>query len=241
MRGSLHAEWGKAWSVRAPWMCLVLTIAVTLTTASSLANDFVLSVGSGESPTGARMPVLDALGPALQVGQLAVAAFALQLITAEYATGSLRTTLLANPRRRIVLLSKALVAASCGAAVGAALGVCCALVVRLILADRLGSAGTLAGHAGRTALLLSLVAVLAVGVGAALRRSVGTLSAVAVLLIGTLVIPDDVGRWTPGPAAAALVGGEGAGGGAVRGLLVLAAWAAAAMLAGSVLLERRDA
>lgn len=242
MRGSLRAEWGKTWSVRAPWMCLALTVAVALLTASSLANDFVLSVGSGELPPAARMSVAEALGPALQVGQLALSAFALQLITAEHATGSWRTTLLADPSRRRVLLSKALVGAACGAVVGAVLGAGGAVVVRLVLGDRLGDPGTLAGHAGRTALLLASVAVLAVGVGAALRSAVGTLSAVAFLLVGTLVVPHAVGRWMPGPASAALLGdGHGDGGGALRGLLVLAVWSGAALAAGAAVTERRDA
>jgi hypothetical protein len=239
VREALWSEWGKTWSVRAPWMCLLLTGALTVVTASSLANDFVLSTGDGELPSGARMPVVDALGPALQVGQLALAAFALQLITAEYATGSVRTTLLAQPRRSRLLLTKALVAGSCGAALGAGLGVCCAVLVRVVLGDHLGESGTLPGDAARTGALLALVAVLAVGVGAALRSAVGTLSAVAVLLVGTLVVPERLGRWTPGPASAALLGDGGWG--AVIGLLVLAAWAAAALAVGALAMERRDA
>src|SRR3978361_635206 len=107
---TVGSEWGKTWSVRAPWACLLATAALVLVTATSLANDFVHGVGTGEHPPGAVMPLADAVGPALQFGQLVFATFALQLITAEYSTGSISATLRAQPRRHLVVLSKATIA-----------------------------------------------------------------------------------------------------------------------------------
>jgi ABC-2 type transport system permease protein len=95
--GTLHSEWGKTWSVRAPLACLIGTGALVLLTAASLANDTMVSIRSGDLPVGTTVPAVDAVGPAVQFGQLAFGAFALQLITAEYATGLIRSTLQVPP------------------------------------------------------------------------------------------------------------------------------------------------
>src|ERR1700709_2424737 len=68
---TVGAEWGKTWSVRAPWACLVATAALIMGTATSLANDFVHGIGTGEQPAGATMAVVDAVGPGTQCRQLA--------------------------------------------------------------------------------------------------------------------------------------------------------------------------
>lgn len=239
---TLSSEWGKTWSVRAPWACLAATALLVAVTALSLANDFVHGTGTGERPPGATMAVVDAVGPALQLGQVAFAAFALQLVTVEHATGSIRATLQAQPRRHLVLVSKAVVAATCGAVAGAVLGAVSAWGSRLALGTHVAAGGpSLLGVAARSAVLLTLVAVLVVGLGAVLRSAVGTLTASTVLLLATLALPEGIGRWAPGQAGVALVDAGSAQCSTAVGLLVLAAWAGAALAAGLWLMERRDA
>lgn len=55
---------GKTWSVRTPWWCLAATVVLVLAAASSssLANDFVHGIGTGEQPPAASMPAVEALG-----------------------------------------------------------------------------------------------------------------------------------------------------------------------------------
>ncbi len=239
MRGTLASEWGKAWSVRAPWACLVAMAALVGLTSFSLANDFVRGVATGEQPQGATMRTVDAVGPALQLGQLALAAFALQLITAEYSTGLIRATLRAQPRRQLVLGAKALVAGATAAAAGAATGALSAWGSGVVLGgDRAADGPGTLDLALRSAALAGLVAVLVVGLGAALRSAVGTLAASAALLLGTLALPAGPGRWTPGQAGAALLEGPPGSWESASGLLVLVAWAGGVLALGLWLMHR---
>lgn len=238
---TVASEWGKTWSVRSPWACLAGTAALVAVTALSLANDFVHGTTIGEQPPGALMPLAEAVGPALQLGQLIFAAFALQLITAEYSTGAIRATLQAQPRRHLVLIAKALIAGVCGALAGAVLGAAAAWGSDLVLGPHAASGGvTTAGLTVRSAALLSLVAVLVVGLGAALRSAVGTLAAASALLLATLALPSRIGEWFPGQAGASLLSDPSAAA-TGQALVVLAVWTAAVFTLGLWIMKRRDA
>jgi ABC-2 type transport system permease protein len=235
------SEWGKTWSVRAPSVCLAGTVGLVLVSSLSLANDFIHRIASGEQPPGATMAVVDAVGPGLQTGQLVFVAFALQLITAEYSTGAIRSTLQAQPRRAFVLLSKAAIAAACGSVLGGGLGALAAWAGRAVLGPHAAPGSSVLELALRSAALLAFVAVIGVGLGAALRSAVGTLAVSGVLLLGTLALPSGVGRWAPGQAGAALMGSGPQAASTVAALLVLGGWAVAAAASGSWLMRRRDA
>ncbi len=241
MRGTLWSEWGKTWSVRAPGACLLATALVVVVTSASLANDAALSVRDGELPMGTTMPAVDPVAAALQFGQLALAAFALQLICAEYSTGLIRSTLLAQPRRHLVLLSKTAVAAVCGAVLGAALGASATVTSSALLGDQLAAGPSATLTAGRSAVMLGCVAALVVGLGAVVRSAVGTLATAAVLLVGTLALPGAAGQYAPGQAGAALLAGRGDPYPASVAALVLLAWAVAAVGTGAWLMRHRDA
>lgn len=221
--------------------CLIGTAAVVLLTSSSLANDAVLSVDSGELPSDTTVPAIDSVAAGLQFGQLAFAAFSLQLITAEYASGLIRATFQAQPRRTVMLLCKAIVAFVCGGVAGAVLGAGATLASEAILGKRLATGASAAETAVRAGCMLAVVGVLVVGLGAALRSAVGTLSASAVILLGTLALPDSAGMWAPGQAGAALLEGSGDPYGPLAGLAVLSVWTAASFTFGAWLIERRDA
>lgn len=141
----------------------------------------------------------------------------------------------------MVLLAKAAVASACGTALGAGLGAGAVTGSEAILGDRLAPGASVAQTSLRAGCMLAVVGVLVVGLGAALRSAVGTLSATAVVLLGTLALPDGIGKWAPGQAGAALLGGGGEPYGPAVALAVLAVWGAAAMMVGALFLERRDA
>lgn len=236
----VRAEWGKAWSVPAPVLWLGAATAIALVTALTLANDVVHAVSTGELPPDSQVPVTDVLGPVVSFAQIAVAGFALYLVTPEYAAGSVGPTFLATPRRWVVVTAKTVVAGAVAATLGAVLGPASALVARTVLGDHAGAPVPLAEASAGAAGVFAAAALIAVGLGFLCRSAVGALSAAFVLLVVTLAAPDTAGRWLPGPAGAAFVDGS-ADLSRPLAFTVLAAWSAVALGAAVWTVARRDA
>lgn len=242
MIAAVRAEWGRTWSVRAPWATLAALLLTVPLVATVLANDVVHAVSTGELAPGATAAPADALGPAVQLGLVILAALAMHPVTTEYATGTARLTFQAEPRRWLVLAAKTAVVAATAMVAGLVTGAAATVAARALLGDHAAPApgGPVAEalHAGlRTAVVLALAAVLASALAALVRHAVGTLALAAAFLAGALVLPEAVSRWTPAGAAATVVAGEGD----ALAPWVLVAWAAAALAAATVVLERRDA
>ena len=141
------------------------------------------------------------------VGVMFMVALGALFITAEYKRGMIRTTFTASPRRGQVLAAKVLVIGG----VTFAAGLVATALAFPLAQDTLRSNGfrppafpdlsLLEGAAPRavvgSALLLSLVAVLALAVGALLRSSAGAITAVVVLVI----LPQILAFALPLPAA----------------------------------------
>jgi hypothetical protein len=190
-------------------------------------------------------------------------------VTAEFRRGLIRTTLAASPHRVRVLAAKALVV---GAAAFVA-GVLAAAVVVVFGVDVLrdngvyvhpASIGTRLRLVGGTGALLAGCAVLAVGLGALLRRGVTAVTAAVVVvvlpyLLSVTALPLRAADWllSVSPAAAfAMQQSEPRYAqidniyapvdgyfplGAWSGLAVLAAWVAVVLAAAGYTLRRRDA
>ncbi len=123
-------------------------------------------------------------------GLIAVIIVATMFITAEYRRGLIRTTLAASPRRGRVLAAKAIVIGAVTFVTGLAAGAVAVPLGERILrgsgvyidpVTRLTELRVVAG----TAALLAVAAVLALAVGALLRRSAGAVTAV----IAAIVLP----------------------------------------------------
>jgi ABC-type transport system involved in multi-copper enzyme maturation permease subunit len=139
-------------------------------------------------------------------GLIAVIVVATLFITAEYRRGLIRTTLAASPRRGRVLAAKAIVLGSVTFAAGlAAAAVAVPLGGRILRANGnylypVSSLTELRVVAG-TAALLAVAAVLALAVGALLRRSAGSVTAVIVaivlpyILAVASVLPTGAAQW----------------------------------------------
>ena len=200
----------------------------------------------------------------IYLSQAVAAIFAVLAIGGEYGTGMIRVTLAAVPRRATVLAAKAatvtgLVLAAGGIGVAGA-----ALAGRLILPGHgftaahgypllaLGDGPVLRAAAG-SVLYLALIAMLSLGVAAAVRDSALAIGIVLGLLYLIPVIATAVGAngWhrhleqlapmTAGLAIQATTGLRSLPLSPWSGLGVLAAWAAAALLAGRLVLQVRDA
>ena len=196
-------------------------------------------------------------------GQVAALVLGALAATAEYATGTIHPTLMANPRRPIVLAAKATVVT------GLVLGAGLLGVLGSVLAGRfllpgngftpahgypllsLADGPTLRAAAG-TVLYLALIALFALGAGLALRDTATTLTTVlALLFVAPMVAP-----FLSDPAwqrhLAQVVPTAGLAVQTTKrlaelpiapwaGLGVLAAWAAAALVAGTARFLLRDA
>jgi ABC-type transport system involved in multi-copper enzyme maturation permease subunit len=121
-------------------------------------------------------------------GLIAAIVVAVMFITAEYRRGLIRTTLLASPRRARVLAAKAIVTGTVTFTAGlAAAGVAVLVGTQLLRANGnyvlpvtpLTELRVVVG----TAALLAVAAVLALALGAVLRRSVAAVTAAIVVLV----------------------------------------------------------
>ncbi|GIG70103.1 ABC transporter permease subunit [Phytomonospora endophytica] len=257
----MRSEWTKLRTLSSTgWL---LAGAVLATIAVSVTG--VLSVDTSHCPTPAECfedTVRLSLG-GIRFGQVVVVILAVLAVSGEYATGTIRATLTANPRRLTVLAGKAAVLAATVAAAGV-LGVLGSLLAgRLILPGNgfsetngyaplsLTDGPTLRAATG-SVLYLVLIALLALGFALIIRDTAGTITTVFALLfvapvVGLLVTDpewreklDQLTPMTAGLSVQSTIGLDTMPIGPWPGLGVLAAYAAAALLAGAVLFARRD-
>jgi ABC-2 type transport system permease protein len=258
MSEALHAEWTKLRTLRGTlWMLLgILAVTVGLGAAVTASARY----GSpGASPDLTRLSLTG-----IDLSQAVVAMFAVQAVGGEYSSGMIRVTLAAVPRRWTVLAAKAAVVGGLTLAVGAA-GVAGALLAGRILL--LGNGFTAAhgyqalspadGPTLRAALgsvlYLTLVALLSLGIAAALREPAVAIGAVLGLLylfpliIGVVRDPawhrhlEQIGPMTAGLEIQSTVNTAGLPISPWAGLGVLALWAAGSLGCGGLVLRLRDA
>ncbi|GIF62717.1 hypothetical protein Ais01nite_07520 [Asanoa ishikariensis] len=258
MTAALYAEWTKLRTVAGPFW-LVALAAVLTTALSAAAAGAVTCAGAG---CGVDAPMVALTG--VQLGQAVVAVLAVMVVGDEYRTGMIRTTLAATPSRAVLLGAKSVVVAGAtlAAAVPGVLGAW--LAGRLIMPGRgftaahgyaplsLTDGGTLRAFAG-AALYLTLVALLSLGIAAAVRDAptgVGVVLGVlylAPILVAVVSDPDWERRLRqimPSDAGSAILHTIDLPAlpiGPWPGLGVLALWSAGALLLGGLLLRLRDA
>ncbi|TCC51078.1 ABC transporter permease [Kribbella capetownensis] len=260
---ALHAEWTKTRTVRSSgWLLAgitILTLGLGAVIAASVRFD-------GCAPQGGQCDI-DATRIALSgvyVGQIAAVVFGVLVASSEYATGTIRTTLAAVPRRWLTLVAKT-IAVTGPVLVASLLAVTGSLLVaRTVLPSNgftpahgypalsLGDTTTLRACAG-TVLYLFLIALIGLGV-ALIVRNTGAAIAISLSLlfvfpiVATLVSEPRWREWltewapmTAGLAVQTSRGLETMPVGPWQGLAILAAYAGAALAMGGILLEVRDA
>ncbi|GIJ46068.1 ABC transporter [Virgisporangium aliadipatigenens] len=235
----LRAEWTKFRT--APGMAWLL-VGVAVATAGLSA--WASGVSGGAVPDPVRVSLTGVM-----FGQAVVAIVAVLPVGDEYASGMVRVSFAAVPRRWAVLGAKALVVGG-AVAVAAVPGV----LVSLWAGQRWlsGYAGGLWRPGVGALLYLVLVGLLSVGVAAVLRNSAAAIGAVLGLLFAfplmALSVPDpdwrrhieQVGPMSAGMSVLATRGLDELPIAPWRGLGVLAAWALGFLLVGVLLTERRD-
>jgi ABC-2 type transport system permease protein len=258
LREALHAEWTKLRTLPGtPWLLaalILLTVAVSAAAASAATCP---SGGCGVDPA-----KLSLTG--INLGQAVAAILAVLVISGEYSTGMIRITITAMPRRITMLAAKAVVVTSLVLAAGTIAVLGSLLAGRLLLPGHgftlahgypplsLAQGPVLRAAAG-SVLYLALIALLSLGVATIVRDSgaaIGTvlgllyLSPIIAAVVKTPHWHSDIERYAPMSAGLTIQATTGLRGLPISpwgGLGVLAAWAAAACLAGGLLLRVRDA
>lgn len=170
-------------------------------------------------------------------------------VTGEFRHGTIRPTLLFAPARELVVAAKGAACALAGLLLAVlAVGLTFAIALTWLRIDgveRLLDSRDLTSMAAGTVGAVILWAPIGVGVGAVVRNQVAAILAV---ILWTLIpepllmaLVPNVGRFTPGSAGDALSGAVGQKLlSPLAGMLVLALWAVALMVAGAVVTARRD-
>jgi ABC-2 type transport system permease protein len=257
LREAVFAEWTKLRSISSNAWLLLAAIAVTVAVSALATSIEKCSAGCTTDPA-----KLSLTG--IQLGQAIVVIVAVLAVSGEYSSGMIRSTLAAMPRRSVVLAAKSAVIGAVVAVVSAVAVLASVLAGRLFLpgngfTEKNGAAplgigsGLMLRAAGGSVLYLALIALLSVGAAAALRDSAVAVTVVLGLLyifpiIGQVLLNhawrSRIERFSPMTAGLAIQSTRDLNTlpiGPWAGLGVLAAWTAAALISGWVLLLWRDA
>jgi ABC-2 type transport system permease protein len=248
---SLSAEWTKLRT--SPGMAWLLLGVIALTVGLGAVADTATHCPAHVCHADPARAIL--IG--IDLSQAVVAAAAVLVISGEYGTGMIRVTLAAMPRRTTVLAAKAATVTGVVLVAGALAVAGSLLAARFILPGhgfpQLSLAAPVLRAATGSVLYLALIALLSLGIGAAVRDAAAAMGVVLGLLylvpiIATTVTDpawhrhlEQLAPMTAGLAIQATTGLRGLPISPWAGLGVLAAWAAGALLLGGLLLRLRDA
>jgi ABC-2 type transport system permease protein len=201
--GYLLAEWTKIRSVRSTVWTLIIFAVVSLGLTGLLTWVTLNALNSDRS--GARSggiitdPVNFILGTGLGLGQLAICVLGVLVITSEYSTGAIRSSVLAVPHRYPVMLAKALVFAAMVIVVGEIVAFAAFFIGKALVNGHVVTLhGVQAGHAVTvhhtitvslsqpgvlqaivgSGLYLMVLGLFALAIGGLIRHSAGAITAV---------------------------------------------------------------
>jgi ABC-2 type transport system permease protein len=215
--GVLRSEFTKIRSVRSTYWTLLVLLAVSIGIGAAISGG---TAANWSHTTAADRATFDATQASVAglfyLGQLVIVVLGAMVLTAEYSTGMIRTSLTAMPRRLVVYTAKAVVFA------------CIALMVTIVaafVAFFLGQALLASTHENATlsqphvlravigaALYVTLCGLFAFAAGAILRHTAAAITTVIGLLFVIPILANllpsnwylDVERWLPDAAGRAL-------------------------------------
>ncbi|MFI5958972.1 ABC transporter permease subunit [Cryptosporangium sp. NPDC051539] len=208
----VHSEWTKLRSLPSTIWCLLTT--VVLVVGVGLAYATLRVARPPADPSAFDATAISLAG--VQLAQFAIGVLGVLFVTGEYATGSIRVSLAAVPRRLPLLWGKAIAfalstAVVCVPAVLAAFVAGQSILSGQHLDAGLGDPGVLRAVLG-SALFLTAVGLLGLGLGALIRNTAGGISALFGLMFAPQLVlgllPNSVSdssyRYLPTPAGAAV-------------------------------------
>ena len=255
LKGLLGSEWTKLRTVRSTMWTLGMTI-FTGVAVSAIAMGFTRAHWATESPAAraAFDPVEVSLMGTYLGGALVIGILGILVISGEYATGTIRATLAAAPRRPIVLAAKVLVFAVVSLITAELTSFASFLLGQAILTSparhaTLASPGALRAVAG-VGLFLCVSGLLALGVAAVVRHTAGAIGGyVFVMLVLPVIIAglpksigDDIERFLPESVGSVMINNPVPHSfGPWTEFAILCGYTVLALVVGTVLLVRRDA
>jgi ABC-2 type transport system permease protein len=259
--GALRSEFTKIRSVRSTYWTLLAMIVLTVGLGA------VASYGTTKSHQGPFFdPASWSLG-GLVLTQLVIGVLGTLVITSEYSTGMIRTSLAALPQRGLLVAAKVAVFAAVAFVTGLISSFASFFIGQAIMSSHhtnttLSHPGVLRAVIGG-ALFLTVCGLLALGIGLLIRHTAGAVSVVAALLfvlplLGNLLphsLQDHVNKWLPTVAGAQIwtavhpphsnspspLGTGGLMFAPWTGFAVFCGYAAIAIVAGLILFRKRDA
>jgi hypothetical protein len=254
-RDLLASEWIKLRSVRSTYLVLLVAAVAAVGIGYLVAHSDATHWATMSAQARAAFdPVGDSFS-GLGVAQLAFGALGVLVISSEYATGLIRTTFAAAPRRRAVLGAKAAVGGVLSLLAGELIALATFFASQWALSAQhlnvsLAHPGALRGVLA-AGFYLAVMAWVGMGLGAVIRHTAGAITAMVgvVFLLPTIIsalpAPWDIriGRYTLNPAAQQMIAQHPHPGyfSAGPSFLIVAAYAAAAIGAAALLITRRDA
>jgi ABC-2 type transport system permease protein len=254
----LLSEWTKLRSVRSTAASLGLLVVLTLG-FTTLVTWLTVSQWDKADPSQQRQlmadPVSTILGSGFQLSQLTICVLGVLVITSEYATGTIRASLLAVPRRIPMLAAKAAVFAALVFVVGELVAFPSFLIGAAILHAKapvsLGDPGVLRAVLG-SGLYLAVLGLFALAVGGLVRHTAaaitGVIGFVVVLAPLAQLLPGSLGRhlhaYLPSEAGHLIAQAHQGPHDLLtpwQGLGVFCGWTAVLLGAAASLLQRRDA
>jgi ABC-2 type transport system permease protein len=255
---ALHAEWTKLRTLPGTFWLVAAIAALTLAVGAAASSTVTCPTGTCNQD-----PAKVAL-TGVELGQAVVAVMAVLMVSGEYSTGMIRVTFAAMPRRTVVLAAKAALLTGLTLVAGA-IAVLGSVVIAASVMPGHGfttahgyppsvfTDGAALRAAGGSVLYLALIGLLSLGIATLVRDSATGIGVTLGLLYlspimaGVVTDPtwhNRIERYTPMSAGTAIEATRDLGSlpiGPWEGLGVLAAWAAAALLVGGLVLRRRDA
>ncbi|MGW7379685.1 ABC transporter permease [Streptomyces sp. NPDC054794] len=250
----IRSEWTKIRSVASTVWTLSLAVVVTIAVGMLIS---ALSRSQFD-----RMPARERLNfdptvvsfAGMTLGQLAMIVFGVLVVSNEYSTGMIRTSLAAVPQRGTFLFSKIAVAAALALAVGMATSFAAFFLGQSLLGSHrteIGDPGVLRAVIGG-GLYMTLIAMFSMGVASMLRSpmlSLGILMPFFFLIsniLGNVDATKKIGRFLPDQAGSRIMQvvprvDDDTPYGPWGGLGIMGLWVVAALTGGYILLKKRDA
>ena len=253
---SARSEWIKFWTLRSTWITSFIAIALTVLFGAGIA------IASGQRPEG-QESAKDLITTGLAFGQIVVSVLGALVITGEYASGQIRSSLAAVPRRGHLLLAKAVVLAIVSFLLGSLSVFLSWAISKPFLGEHAGSLtdAHYAGYIWGSGLVFAGIALMTLGIGFLLRSTAGAITVVVSLLfVITIPLQLAASKWEwinkvigclPSTVSSAVSdpfqnatqwGGDGVqflshG----QAIAVFVAWALVPLIAAWVVFSRRDA
>ncbi len=249
----LTSEWTKIRSVRSTVWTLSLAAIITVGLGlliSYLANDSFRRMSARNQAT--FDPTYTSFA-GMSLGQLLMIVFGVLVVSNEYSSGMIRTSLAAVPQRGVFLFGKIAVATALALVVGMITSFATFFVGQSVLgghATGIGDPGVLRAVVGG-GLYLTLISMFAMGCAAMLRSPLLSLAILMPFfflisnILGNVSATQKVARYLPDQAGQKVMmvvtSGDDRPYGPWAGLLIMVAWVAAALVGGYLMIKRRDA